>query len=160
VKRLLCVYLVVLLAVLAGCGDGRTDAEVDGELSSGVEETFEEGTLALTTGPGKKTSPEGTLSEGTNETGNAVLRLEGDPDTTFSGICTVGGEEQVLTGRVPKRFVFDLGDGSLECRIQKQDSGRGGLNAVLTVDNSTRSAQQINSKGETIELSYKDSTGG
>ncbi len=156
-KNLLCVLLLALLAVVAGCGDARTDEVVSGE-RSGTSAPFEEGTLALTTRSGERTSsPEGTLREATNETGNAVLRLEGDPHTTFSGICTVGGEEQVLTGRVPKEFVFDLGDSSLECRIQKQDPGRGSLNAVLAVDNSTRSAQQTNREGGTINLSYKSS---
>jgi hypothetical protein len=151
--------LLALLAVLAaGCGEA-TGEDGSSEISTDNTGSFEEGTLSLTTGSRERTSPpEGTLREGTDGTGNAVLRLEGDPRTTFSGVCTVGGGEQVLTGRVPKEFAFDLEEGSsLECRIEKRDAGRGSLNAVLTVDDNTRSVQQIDREGGIIELSYSAS---
>lgn len=155
-RRLLPLALLAAL-LAAGCGAGEDDAA--GEIHSGEGSTFEEATLSLTTGQGGRGSSEGTLREGTSEGGNAVLRLEGDPRTTFSGICTVEGEAQVLTGGVPKTFTFDLDRGSLECRIQKQDSGRGSLNAVLSVDDSTRSSQQTDRRGGTLRLSYASSGG-
>ena len=43
---------------------------------------------------------------------DVVIRLEGDPETTFSGLCSVGEKRSVLSGQVPKRFAFDLKDGN------------------------------------------------
>jgi hypothetical protein len=83
-----------------------------------------------------------------------MLRLEGDPKTTFSGICTVGGREDVLSGRVPKRYAFDPKGQKLSCRIQKQDSGRGSLKVILTANDTTRSVQQTNTRGGVIHISY------
>lgn len=158
----LVLLLALLVSLAAGCGEA-TGEDGTGRISTRDPGSFEEGTLSLTTGPRQRSSPpegtpEGTLRETTDARGNAVLRLEGDPRTTFSGVCTVGGGEQVLTGRVPEEFAFDLGrDPSLECRIEKRDAGRGNLTAVLTVDENTRSVQQIDRQGGVIELSYSGS---
>jgi hypothetical protein len=84
-----------------------------------------------------------------------VLRLEGDPKTTFSGLCTVGGEENVLSGRVPKRYAFDLDGQRLTCRIQKQDSGKGELKVILTANDTTRSVQQTSTHKGLINISYQ-----
>ena len=103
------------------------------------------------------TSPQkATLGKGPGSPG-IVLRLEGDPKTTFSGICTVGGKENVLSvsGRVPKRYAFDPKGQRLSCRIQKQDSSKGSLKVILTADDTTRSVQQTNSRGGVITLSYQ-----
>ena len=54
----------------------------------------------------------------------------------------------------PKRFTFDPGNRPLSCRIQKRDRGRGALKIILIAGNTTRSVQQINSPGGTINLSY------
>ncbi len=84
-----------------------------------------------------------------------MLRLEGDPKTTFSGICTVGGEESVLSGRVPERYAFDLDGQKLSCRIQKQDSGEGDLKVILTANDTTRSVQQTSTREGVIDISYQ-----
>ena len=55
---------------------------------------------------GEATLGEATLGAGP-EPPEVLLRVEGDPSTTFSGTCSVGGRESVLDGRVPKRFAFD-----------------------------------------------------
>ena len=96
--------------------------------------------------------PEATLGKGPASPG-IVLRLEGDPRTTFSGICTVGGKENVLSGRVPKRYAFE--GQKLSCRIQKQDSGRGSLKVILTANDTTRSVQQTNTRGGIMHISYE-----
>ncbi|MCA1687353.1 MAG: hypothetical protein LC714_01870 [Actinobacteria bacterium] len=110
----------------------------------------------MTTGPEKTestTPPKATLGPGPDSPG-VVLRLEGAPKTTFSGICTVGGKENVLSGRIPKRYAFDLKGQRLSCRIQKQDSGRGSLKVILTANDTTRSVQQTNARGGVINISY------
>ena len=83
-----------------------------------------------------------------------MLRLEGGPRTTFSGLCSVGDEQSVLEGKVPKRFTFDPRWRELSCRIQKRDDGRGALKIILIAGNTTRSVQQTNAPGGTINLSY------
>jgi hypothetical protein len=108
--------------------------------------------------PGPETTAEGppkiTLGKEPAVPPEVVLRLEGGPKTTFSGLCSVGNEQSVLGGKVPKRFTFDPRGRELSCRIQKRDDGRGALKIILIAGNTTRSVQQTNAPGGTINLSY------
>ena len=99
--------------------------------------------------------PEITLGEEPGDRPEAVLRLEGGPRTIFSGLCTAGGQENVLSGRVPKRFTFDLDGSELSCRIEKRDGSRGALKVVLIVGDTTRSVQQTNSPGAAMNVPYR-----
>jgi hypothetical protein len=144
--------LLTLLLLAGACtGDdsgkrpgsaGRTDGSKESTLVATKPETTESAPL-----------PEATLGTEPDSPG-VVLRLEGDPKTTFSGICTVGGEESVLSGRVPKRYAFDPKRQRLSCRIQKQDSAAGNLKVILIAGDTTRSVQQTNARGGVISLSY------
>jgi hypothetical protein len=131
-----------------GGGSGRTAGDTGSE----------EGTLVSSTTDGERTDvtspPEATLGV-EPDSPDVVLRLEGDPKTTFSGICTVGGRENVLSGRVPKRYTFDPKGEKLSCRIQKQDPGKGRLKVILTANDTTRSVQQTNTRGGVINISYQ-----
>jgi hypothetical protein len=152
--RTLAAALLTVLFLAGGCsGDQSGQGPGPAGETTGPEET----TLAsLTTEQEatEDTSPRrATLGTGPDSPG-VVLRLEGDRETTFSGICTVGGKESVLSGRVPKRYTFDLNGQRLSCRIQKQDSGRGSLKVILTANDTTRSVQQTNTRGGVINLSY------
>ncbi|MGH3145931.1 MAG: hypothetical protein ACRDTR_09045, partial [Rubrobacter sp.] len=100
--------------------------------------------------------PEVTLGRDPGGEPEVVVRLEGDPKTTFTGLCSVGREQNVLSGQVPKRFTFKLSGRPLECRIEKRDEGDGDLKVVLVAGNATRSVQQTNSPGGSIKLSYED----
>ena len=151
--------LFAVLLLLGACG-GETTGQGDGGQGNGVqgERGEPEGeTMPTTSGP--ETTAEGppkiTLGEEPGGQPEVVLRLEGGPKTTFSGLCSVGDAQNVLGGRVPKRFTFDLQGRGLSCRIQKRDEGRGALKVVLVAGNTTRSVQQTNSPGGTINLSYK-----
>jgi hypothetical protein len=147
------VAAVLTVLLLAGACSG--DESGERPRSQGKNTGPEEGTLVPSTTGQEKTErtspPEATLGKGPDSPG-IVLRLEGDPKTTFSGICTVGGEENVLSGRVPKRYTFE--GQKLSCRIQKQDSGRGSLKVILTAGDTTRSVQQTNTRGGVIHISY------
>ncbi len=148
-KALVATLFTVLLFTGACSGGGERSG------STGRTTGPEEGTLvSSTTGPERTQLPEATLGAGSSAPG-VVLRLEGDPKTIFSGICTVGGKENVLSGRVPKRYAFDLKGHRLSCHIQKQDSGKGSLKVILTANDTTRSVQQTNSRGGVIKLSYQ-----
>ena len=147
---LVAAVLTVLLLAGASCSGDES-----GERTPSENTGPKEGTLVSSTTEQEKTEtappPEATLGEGPDSPG-IVLRLEGDPKTTFSGICTVGGKENVLSGRVPKRYTFE--GQKLSCRIQKQDSGRGRLKVILTANDTTRSVQQTNTSGGVIHITY------
>jgi hypothetical protein len=153
-KALVAALLTVLLLAEACSGDGSGEGSSPTGRTTGPEET----TLASLTTEQEKTDntspPEATLGAGPDSP-DVVLRLEGDPKTTFSGICTVGGKENVLSGRVPKRYTFDPRGRRLSCRIQKQDSGRGSLKVILTANDTTRSVQQTSTRGGVMNISYQ-----
>ncbi|MEJ7841072.1 MAG: hypothetical protein WKF95_04825 [Rubrobacter sp.] len=147
--------LFVVLLLSAACS-GETGRD-------GGDQNRREEPRGVTTPPttaGQETTgqrpPRITLGEEPGGNPQVVLRLEGGPKTTFSGLCSVGGRQNVLGGRVPKRFTFDPGRQQLSCRIEKRDEGRGTLRIVLIAGDTTRSVQQTNSPGGTINVTYRD----
>lgn len=131
----------------AGRGSGNDSPE--------TTSSTEEATLSPTDGEATRDAglPEGTLKE-KSEKPEVVLRLEGTPKTAFRGLCTVGDRDEVLGGKVPKRFTFDLQGQELNCRIQKQGSGGGALRVILLDGDRTRSVQSTQTSGGTITLAY------
>lgn len=150
-------FAFAALPVLAACGPEEPSQTVE---PPGGETTAATGNVALSTTPettDEETTAagEGTLGPSSMEAPEAVLRLEGGEGTRFSGICDVGGGENVLSGQVPKRFTFtNLGGDGLSCRIQKQDERNGVLRVIVLSGDTTRSVQQTNSPGGTIEVSF------
>jgi hypothetical protein len=149
--------LLVVLLFTGACSEetgNRKENNAQGEKT----ETTEATTPPLTTGfetTEKSSPPEVTLGEDPRGGPEVVIRLEGDPETTFSGLCSVGEQQEVLSGRVPKRFAFDLKGRRLSCRIEKQDGGNGDLKVVLVAGETTRSVQQTNAPGSVINVSYE-----
>jgi len=152
------VLLLVVLHFVGACSDDPHDGPGD-------ETEVPTGKTGGGTTPspqnGQKTTrdlspPEVTLGQNSGGRPEVVIRLEGDPKTTFTGLCSVGQEQNVLSGRVPKRFTFDLAGERLDCRIEKRDGDEGDLKVVLVARNTTRSVQQTNSPGSIINVSYKD----
>jgi hypothetical protein len=118
-----------------------------------TEETTSQATMLETTGDSRP--PEVTLGDDAGGEPDVMIRLEGDPETTFSGLCSVGEAQKVLSGQVPKRFEFDLKGQQLSCRIEKRDNEKGDLKVVLAAGETTRSVQQTNTPGGVINVSYK-----
>jgi hypothetical protein len=150
--------MLLLAAVLfvGACSDDEKNQKEDKppeQKTEVVEETTSLPTTGLET-MGDSSPPEVTLGDGTGGKPEVLLRLEGNPETTFSGLCSVGAEQNVLSGQVPKRFEFDLKGRQLSCRIEKQDGGKGDLKVVLVAGGTTRSVQQTNSPGDIIKVSY------
>lgn len=55
----------------------------------------------------------------------------------FSGACTVGGEENAISGSVPERFSCNMENGQkLECEIRTEDEDTGDLQIILDSGNS------------------------
>jgi hypothetical protein len=147
--------LLVMLLFAGACSDEKSSDKGNnpqGEKTEVPEETTSPPTTLETTDD--KSPPEITLGEDSGKP-EVVIRLEGAPKTTFSGLCSVGEERNVLSGRVPKRYAFDLKGRQLSCRIEKRDGGTGDLKVVLAAGESTRSVQQTNAPGSVINVSYE-----
>jgi hypothetical protein len=96
--------------------------------------------------------------EGANATvpsGEVTLKIEGSPATEFSGTCIIGGkEEKKISGRVPKRFIYELDGQRLECEIRKQSSNSGQMKVEFSAGGQTNSIQQTSTQGGSLTLRY------
>ena len=150
--------LLVVLLFVGACSEETKNANKENSSHEGKAKIAEETTSPPTTGPETKeqtSPPEITLGDDSHGKPEVMIRLEGDPKTTFSGLCSVGEQHNVLSGEVPKRFAFDLKGRRLSCRIEKRDKGTGDLKVVLVAGEATRSVQQTNTPGGVINVSYK-----
>jgi hypothetical protein len=152
------ILLLALLFFVGACSDVTKNPDKGNnraKANTGItEETTSAPTTALET-TGESPPPQLTLGEDASGKPDVVIRLEGDPETTFSGLCSVGEERSVLSGQVPKRFAFYLKGQQLTCRIEKRDGSSGDLEVVLAAGEATRSVQQTNAPGGVIRVSYK-----
>ena len=147
--------LLAALFFVGACSDDEKTHKEDKppeQKTEVAEETTPPTTMLETTGDSRP--PEVTLGDDAGGEPEVVIRLEGDPTTTFSGLCSLGAEQNVLSGQVPKRFEFDLKGQRLSCRIEKRDNRTGDLKVVLIAGEATRSVQQTNKPGGVIKVSY------
>ena len=150
--------LLAVLLLVGACSDETKNPDKENNPVGMKTEVTQETTSAPITGletTRESPPPELTLGDDSGGKPDVVIQLEGDPETTFSGLCSVGEERSVLSGQVPKRFAFYLKGRQLSCRIEKQDGGTGDLKVVLVAGEATRSVQQTNAPGGVIKVSYK-----
>jgi hypothetical protein len=81
-----------------------------------------------------------------------TLKIEGSPGTEFSGTCIIGGKEKKISGRVPKRFIYEPDGQRLECDIRKQNSGE--MKVEFSAGDHTNSVQQTSTQGRSLTLRY------
>jgi hypothetical protein len=97
--------------------------------------------------------------EGANSSapsGEVTLKIEGSPGTEFSGTCIIGGkEEKKISGRVPKRFIYDTHGQRLECQISNQSSNSGEMKVEFSAGGETNSVQQSSTQGGSLILRYE-----
>jgi hypothetical protein len=94
-------------------------------------------------------------ADATAPSGEVTLKIEGSPGTEFSGTCIVGSkEEKKISGRVPKRFIYETGGQRLECEIRKQSSKSGQMKVEFSAGGSTNSVQQTITQGGSLTLLY------
>ena len=117
----------------------------------GDEKTQEDSTGGQ--GTTENTRARGENTRGMDSGGGVTLSIEGDPGTEFSGKCSVGDEDNELSGEVPESFDYDLEGQQLECEIQQESAGN--LNVLLTGPGD-RIEQQANTPGGTISLVYSE----
>jgi hypothetical protein len=95
-------------------------------------------------------------AEATAASGEVTLKIEGSPGTEFSGTCIVGGkEEKKVSGRVPKRFIYEPDRQRLECEIRKQSSNSGEMKVEFSTGDHTNSVQQTSTQGGSLTLRYE-----
>ena len=99
-------------------------------------------------------SAKGEGAEAPAPSGEVTLKIEGSPATEFSGTCIIGGKEKKLSGRVPKRFIYELDGQLLECEISKQSSNSGQMKVEFSAGGHTNSVQQTSTQGGSITLRY------
>lgn len=85
---------------------------------------------------------------------DVTLKIAGGPETEFSGTCSVGDEENTISGQVPQSFDYSLNGQKLECEIKKQSADDSSLKVILTGEGNNRSVYQISGQGGTIKLTY------
>jgi hypothetical protein len=90
---------------------------------------------------------------GEGSVGEVTLEIRGDPETEFSGTCTVGDEKREMGGRVPERFVYEFDGRKLECEIRKHGKDASALKIVLTAGDDTH-VQQIESREAAVRIAY------
>ena len=94
-------------------------------------------------------------ADATAPSGEVTLKVEGSPRTEFSGTCIIGGkEEKEVSGRVPKRFIYELDGQRLECEIRKQSSNSGEMKVEFSAEGHTTSVQQSSTQGGSLTLRY------
>ena len=103
---------------------------------------------------GFKIAP-GEAADATASSGEVTLKLEGSPATEFSGTCIIGSKEKKVSGRVPKRFIYELDGQPLECEIRKQSSNSGEMKVEFSAGGHTNSVQQISTQGGSLILRYE-----
>jgi hypothetical protein len=86
--------------------------------------------------------------------GEVTLKIEGSLGTDFSGMCIIGGKEEKISGRVPKRFIFEPDGQRLECEISKQSSNSGEMKVEFSAGGDTNSVQQTSIQGGSVTLRY------
>jgi hypothetical protein len=95
-------------------------------------------------------------ADATAPSGKVTLKIEGSPGTKFSGACIIGGkEEKKLSGRVPKRFIYEPDGQPLECQISKQSSNSGEMKVEFSAGGHTNSVQQTSTQGGSLTLRYE-----
>jgi hypothetical protein len=100
-------------------------------------------------------TPKGEGAEATAPAEEITLMIEGSPATEFSGTCIVGGkEEKKVSGRVPKRFIYELDGQPLECEISKQSANSGQMRVEFSAGDHTNSVQQTSTQGGSVTLLY------
>ncbi len=143
-----------------GARDVRAEARVDGE--GGVVARAGDGAVARAGGAearagdaiAKAESRAESRIESSGDGGRvreATLEFQGDPETAFSGTCTIGDEEREVSGQVPGHFVFKLDGQKLECEIHKQSTGA--MNIVLDAGGA-ENMQLTNSQLATVRIAY------
>ena len=94
-------------------------------------------------------------AEATAPSREVALNIEGSPATEFSGTCIIGGKEVKVSGRVPKRFIYEPDGQPLECEISKQSSNSGQMKVELCAGGHTNSVQQTSTQGGSLTLRYE-----
>jgi hypothetical protein len=97
----------------------------------------------------------GEAADATAPSGEVTLKIEGSPGTEFSGTCIIGGKEKKVSGRVPKRFIFEPDGQRLECQISKQSSNSGEMKVEFSAGDDANSVQQTSTQGGSLTFLYE-----
>jgi hypothetical protein len=86
---------------------------------------------------------------------DVTLRIAGDPQARFSGVCLIRDHKRNIGGGVPRRYAYDLDNRRLVCEIRKQGAESGELKVVLNGEG-THSVYRMAGKESVVRLIYDD----
>jgi hypothetical protein len=86
---------------------------------------------------------------------DVTLRIAGDPQARFSGVCLIGDHKHDIGGEVPRRYEYGLDNRRLVCEIRKRGVESGELKVVLNGEG-THSVYQMAGKKSVVRLIYED----
>ncbi|MDQ4106054.1 MAG: hypothetical protein M3157_02615 [Actinomycetota bacterium] len=130
-------------------GDGQAQA---GDATAGNSEA-RAGDVVAGDGDGGEARVEAQGDGSGDPPGRVRLEIEGEPGTRFSGMCTVGGEEREVSGRVPERFIYEPDGREVECEVRTLDPDAGPL-TFSVIASGENQRQRIRATGDTISLAY------
>ncbi len=119
------------------------------EAKERAEEEAEEEAEGRTESAGERAAETGGADRGEQA---VTLKLKGGPETKFSGTCSVGADENSISGEVSETLNYKLNGRELQCEIQNR--GAGSLRVVLLGGDKDRSVFRTNARGGTIQLTY------
>src|SRR4051812_20610654 len=146
VTILLALGLVALAAI--GCAGNEQSNENNTQDQATDEDTQQAGKAqkekhAMTRAEDSNGENAGSKARGRK----ATLKLQGDPETKFSGSCAIGDQEpEEIGGQLPASFTYKLKGRSLDCEISSDDD----VQVDLTIGKNVHSVQQIS--GGTLNL--------
>ncbi len=152
-RKALFVTLLAAAILVTGCGAEEEKQDDRADKQNTREQTAERNRNKDRTKEDTKVGKKGDEDKGSG--GEVALEIGGDPGTAFSGVCSVGDEENEIGGEVPESFSYELGGRQLECEIRKEGTDSGALKVLLTGPGD-HIEQQINSPGGAINLVYSE----
>ncbi len=152
-RKALFVTLLAAAILVTGCGAEEEKQDDRADKQNTREQTAERNRNKDRTKEDTKVGKKGDEDKGSG--GEVALEIGGDPGTAFSGVCSIGDEENEIGGEVPESFSYELGGRQLECEIRKEGTDSGALKVLLTGPGD-RIEQQINSPGGAINLVYSE----
>ncbi len=152
-RKALFVTLLAAAILVTGCGAEEEKQDDRADKQNTREQTAERNRNKDRTKEDTKVGKKGDEDKGSG--GEVALEIGGDPGTAFSGVCSIGDEENEIGGEVPESFSYELGGRQLECEIRKEGTDSGALKILLTGPGD-RIEQQINSPGGAINLVYSE----
>lgn len=175
----LIVIPALLLLVFGGCGGGGSSQPSGnksnggaskqqaasgaktkpGETVAGASESGNATTNSTTSSGATEaragtTMGQGSVAAGGGNPQDVKVQVSGTKGINFNGMCSVGGKQSEVKGKVPKSFAYKVGEGQrLKCSIRKRSNGVDAIKVVVEGGGGNH-VIQTSSRWATLEFDY------